>query len=317
MGNDPRVEVLVGDLGFPNLALSDASWGCLQSEIDTIYHAAARVNLVWPYEDLRRDNVAATAHLAHLARTGRPKRLHYVSTLSVFVATDRDHGVVREDDGLGQTRVVHGGYPQSKWAAEWLLRRAADTGSDVTFYRPGLITGDSRTGEAPPLDFLALFVRGLVRLGCLPELDAEGLEFDVTPIDYAAAALVHLSLHAASGGTYHIAGAGRASLRSLIDALGERGIYFETAPPDRWFERLRELERDSPEAAAACLALCRGLPGDFDRYRTMDLFQATGVEFDRTNTRAGLAGSGLVCPPPTAGLIGRYVDHILTTPPPP
>jgi len=38
---------------------------------------------------------------------------------------------------LSQTRWVHGGYAQSKYASEWLVRRASTGG--VTCYRPGLI----------------------------------------------------------------------------------------------------------------------------------------------------------------------------------
>jgi thioester reductase-like protein len=312
-----RVEVVTGDVRHPWLGLEEGVWPRLQGELDTIYHAAARVNLVRPYEDLRADNVVGTLHMARLAAAGACKTLHYVSTLSVFVATDRDRGVLREDDQLERTRLVHGGYGQSKWAAEWLLRRAGERAGDVAVYRPGLVTGDSGTAACPSNDFIALFVRGVVRLGCLPELDAAELFFDVTPVEYAAAALVHLSLHAPSGNTYHIAGAGRASLRMLLDALRERGIRLETVSTPRWRERLGELERAAPEAAAACLALCRGLPAEFAHYRTMDLFQATGVEFDMTNTLAGLAGSGIACPPPTPELIGRYVDYILSPSTPP
>jgi thioester reductase-like protein len=224
--------------------------------------------------------------------------------------------VLREGDHLDRPDVIHGGYAQSKWAAEWLLRRAGGMGGPVVFYRPGLVTGDSRTGKSASGDFLSLFLRGVMQLGCVPEIDAGQLFVDVTPIDYCAAALAHLSLAADTphGDTFHLAGAGRVSLQSLIDVVRSRGVRLETVSPSRWRERLGEL---GPDAAATCLALCRALPGagGFAAYRTMDLFQATDVTFDMTNTLAGLAGSGIACPPPSAELLGRYLDHVLTTAP--
>ena len=72
------------------------------------------------------------------------------------------------------------------------------------------------------------------------------------------------------------------------------------------------MSADAAESAA-CLALCRCLPtqGHFNGFRTMDLFQATDVQFDMTNTLAGLSGSGLRCPPASHQLIETYVKQFL------
>jgi pristinamycin I synthase-3/4 len=307
-----RLGVLAGDLVRPLLGLPASTWDDLAERVDTLYHLAAHVNLVLGYEALRADNVLGTLEVVRLWATGRPRWLHHVSTLSVFVATDRDSGTLREDDDLARTRWVHGGYAQSKWAAEWLVRRAAGAGG-VTHYRPGLITPHSRGGPAPARDFLTLFLRGLSRLGCLPRCNRAGLFLDVTPVDYAARALVHLSLHAAGpmGDCFHLTGPRPVSLAELTAALGRAGIPIAEVDAGRWRERLGALE---PEDAAACLALCRALPGggeSFERYRTLDLFQATGVEFDQGRALAGLAGSGIVCPPPDERLLDRYVRAAL------
>jgi hypothetical protein len=39
----------------------------------------------------------------------------------------------------------------------------------------------------------------------------------------------------------------------------------------------------------------------------VDLFQATDAVFVLDNTLAGLAGSGIVCPPPEPGLLRKYL----------
>ena len=45
------------------------------------------------------------------------------------------------------------GYSQSKWVAERLVKIAASRGLPVSIYRPGTITGDSRTGISNLDDF--------------------------------------------------------------------------------------------------------------------------------------------------------------------
>ncbi len=311
--SSPRVHIIPGDLTRPRFGLPEAAWQELAGRVEAIYHSAARVHLLLPYDRLRPDNVLGTAEILRLAADGPPKRLHHVSTLSVFVATDRNAGVLLESDRLEKTGRVFGGYAQSKWAAEWLVHRAGS----AAVYRPGLITGDSRSGKAAVNDFLALFLCGLSRLGCYPDRDADALFLDVTPVDYAAAALVHLSLTVEET-TYHLAG-GRWSLADLVAGLSRQGVALNAVSLDSWQRRLAALEHLDPQSAAACLALCRGFADrdNFARYRTMDLFQATGVTFDTRNTGRGLAGSGIPCPEATPELLDRYIRHTFPPQTPP
>lgn len=303
----PRIHVFRGDLAQFQLGLLQCDYEGLSEQVDTIYHCAGEVNLLATYHKLRNSNVRATAELLRFANLGVPKRLHHVSTLSVLVATDCNTGTLFESDNLSQTNHVYGGYAQSKWAAEWLVRSVG--GAHI--HRPGLITGHSQTGISASNDFLTLFLRGLSELGCYP--DVEDLYLDVTPVDFAAAALVHLSLNPPQfDRTYHLTGSGRWSLRNLVAGLCRRGFPMAPINPTIWPHRVSELQRRSPKAATACLALCRSLGGAhlFSRLRTMDLFQATGVTFDARNTLAGLEGSGIVCPPANDELLDRYLTKV-------
>lgn len=296
-GESARVRVVRGDLEAPRLGLSASTWDALADAVDTIVHCAARVNLVLPYEALREANLTGTARVLELARAGRAKTLHHVSTLSVFVATDRDAGVAREDDDLSETCEVHGGYAQSKWAAEHLARRAAP--GRLAVHRLGLVTGARG-------DFLAMFFRGVAALGCVPDDADLELRVDVTPCPYAAAAVASLVADGATG-TFHLASDAPPSLGDLLVAMRAEGLVVEPVP-ERVF-RARAAARGE-EAAAASLALCRGTPG-FSRHRTMDLFQASGIRFDDARARAALDPVGLARPAVTADLLRRYVREAL------
>ena len=312
-----RLGVVCGDLAAPRLGLDAASWR-LSEAADLVVHSAAWVHLLHDYATLRAANVAGTGEVVRLCAAAGAV-LHHVSSLAVFVGTDRPPGRYVESDDLAATGAVFGGYAQSKWAAEWLVRRAAGQLGCAAVYRPGLVTGDSRTGVAPGHDFFSLFLRGLARLRCLPELDAERLRFDVTPVDYAAAALAHLALHAelAEGlRTFHLAGVRTASLAELLAAAHAAGVRVATVGWPEWQRRLTGLEDAAPETAAVCLALGRAMPraADFERYRSLDLFPAAGLVFDQAEAAAGLRGSGVTCPAPSPELLGRYVAFALRPP---
>jgi nonribosomal peptide synthetase MxcG len=281
-----------GDMSEPRMGLSSADWHRLTGEVDTIFHCAAGVNLVRSYADLRPTNVAGTQELLRFMATGRPKRLHHASSLSVFVTTDRSPGLMLESDTLDETGLVYGGYGQSKWAAEVMLRQSGHRAGPISYYRFGLLTG-----PVAPTDWLARFARGTVAVGCLPQ-EAAGLAFDMTPIDYAADAMVWLSRQPA--GTWHVANAESATLADLAKALRAHGYPIEWVSPEVWATR-------APAPMQAALGFRQG----HEKQRPLDLFAATGMEFDTTLTTAALQGSGIAPLPPARELLHAYLGDVL------
>ncbi len=301
---DTRITPVTGDLEQQYFGLSASDWRKLAGNIDAVYHCAARVNVVQPYEVLRAANIGGTQEVLRFALTGKRKKLHIASTLSVFVATDRNSGTALESDRLENTEFVYGGYAQTKWAAEYMLLQIPAAACDITHYRFGLITGDTKTGLCSETDFVKMFSRGMRSLGSVPEGFAKKLLIDITPVDYAAAAMAHLSLHGRED-IYHIAGSGSLSLAQLMESIGN----IREIPAQDWQASFQNKEMTTEESAAY-LALCRCLD-DFDRYRTMDLFQATGIRFDCTATERDY---GIACPPPSDDLIRLYLRHIFSSP---
>ncbi|MBA2664100.1 MAG: amino acid adenylation domain-containing protein [Bradymonadaceae bacterium] len=306
-----RISTLCADLLLPRLGLDARRWSELTARVDTVYHLAACVNLVRTYESLRPANVDATRQVLRFVCEGRRKRLHFASTLSVFVSTDRNVGRLGEDDALDDTSEVYGGYAQSKWAAEVLLRNAAHTIGTINIYRLGLLTGDTTRGRAPQNDLLAMFFRATAVLGCVPAPALDKLAVDITPVDYAAAAIAHLSLGpAAHPATFHIANPQPATLASLIDALRTTDVDIEAVDHPTWRARLTThlSQTTTREHTTSLLAMCRCLDHEaFERHRATDLFQATAANFDQQNTLAGLQDSGIVCPVASAELLEKYV----------
>jgi amino acid adenylation domain-containing protein/thioester reductase-like protein len=314
VGDRSRLRVICGTIDARQFGLTDLIWNELADQVDTVYHCAAQVNNLASYDELRQSNVVGTQEVARLLCSGRSKCLHYISTLSVFVATDCNHGILLESDHLGDTNIVYGGYAQTKWAAEVFLRSLGGKAGPITYHRLGLITGDSVTGKCADHDFLDLFVNGLSSLGCAPQV-SDDISVDITPVDYAAKAVIKLSLAAMASSkfdTYHIANSKSLTLKRLLAAMQAINKGLEIVSPSQFQKQL--LGRVSilgGAESAACMALCRLTGSDFEFFRTMDLFQATDVVFDDRNTKSILEPLGIVCPAPSDELVRLYLEQML------
>lgn len=241
-----RVQVLPGDLSAPLLGLSPSTWRTLASTCTEVHHLAADLNAALPYAALRATNLEGTARVLQLCAPARLP-LHHASTLSVQLAASPD---------------LHGGYAQSKAAAEALLALAPPD-QPRWCHRLGLLTAPlaQLLGPAPPSDPVLTFLRGLRWLGCVPpDLDLD-LRVDLTPVDWAAAAL--LKARHTDPQTHVIAAPyGGASLGELLALLRARGPLPQVSL-SAFRARLPAVSSSGGRAAlGAYLALCAARPSN-------------------------------------------------------
>ena len=306
--------IILGDLSKKLFGLSKTVYQQLASKIDVVYHCAALVNMVLPYSKLRSANVDGTLEILKFVCSGRKKVLHYASTLSVFVASDCNKGLLLENNTLEQANYIYGGYAQSKWVAEYLLHQANKELNNISFYRFGLLTGDSQTAYFPKTDFLAMFIKGISQLGCVPKF-TKTLAIDITPIDYAAKAMLEISVQPDyQGKIFHIANPNSLSFDRLIQAMQSFGLQISFVLQNQWKNLFTELnENQENEKLSVYLALCRAMSKnqDFERNRVLDLFQATGVKFSTINTELALKDLNVAAPAITEALLHKYFSVIL------
>jgi thioester reductase-like protein len=250
-----------------------ARFDALAKEHDAIVHAAADLRLTSTYATLRATNVLGTKHACDFARAGS-MRLHHVSTLSVFASSDlaRSDRTFRENDDLAEARVLHGGYAQSKWAAERLVPNGASV------IRLGLVL------PARSRDLFGAFVRAAKIAECLPN-DA-ALAFDVTPLDFAAAAVAHFVARA-DARIRHVANCAPATIADLASALS-----VSLAPPTDFAARIDALRASIDPLALASIRALSGAASS----RAFDLFETTRVDLGAGSTLADLERAGIRCP---------------------
>jgi thioester reductase-like protein len=301
-----RIVVQPGDLAKPLFGLSPGEWQRLGSEIDEIYHNGAWVNLFYAYSTLKPTNVLGTQEVLRLASLAPIKPVHYVSTTGVFFSAGGPApDLVDERTGLAEIAGLIGGYAQSKWVAEKLVRLAGDRGVPVTVYRPGRIGGHSQTGLGNADDLLFRILKGSLQLGCAPNLDSQ---VELSPVDFVSRALVHLSLQPASAGqTFHLINPRLVPWDQVLAWLGELGSPLERLPWDDWLQALNlSAERSADNALYPLLPVLRAEPSDADE----SAGEAREPRFACHRTLAALAGSGIDCPPLDPGLLRLYLADL-------
>jgi thioester reductase-like protein len=238
-----------------------------------------------------------------LAAATRTKPVHLVSTFTVHTTAENRGQVVTETDPLPPFDKLLYGYSQSKWVGEQLAQTARKRGIPVTIYRPGHITGDSQTGVSNTSDLLHTMVLICLRLGAAPMRD---VEFDVTPVDYVARAIIELSLQPrCSGGEFHLTNPVPMRTKELVDWLQQSGLGLDMVPYEIWRDRLLRM---GEELGLGDLRMLTDVMGT--RAMGDDETHAVHPRFDCQRTQEGLLDSTVSCPLPNTRLFDAYLGFM-------
>jgi thioester reductase-like protein len=194
-----RMDLVEGDIVAEGLGLRDAR---LKKKITGAFHLAAVYDLAVGRDFAFKVNVLGTRHVLHfLADCAHLERHHYVSTC--YVSGDH-RGTFKETDlELGQG--FKNFYEETKYLAEV---EVAKSGLPTTVYRPGIVVGDSRTGETAKFDGPYFVMTAMERLpspGVFLRLGDGKAPAGLVPVDYVIEALARLATSKVSlGKTYQL-----------------------------------------------------------------------------------------------------------------
>jgi amino acid adenylation domain-containing protein/thioester reductase-like protein len=302
-----RIVPVPGDLAQPALGLGRERFQSLASDIDAIYHNGAWVNLFYAYSTLKPANVLGTEQVLRLAVTGPLKPVHYVSTSGVFFSAGPGPERVDEETSLETITGLIGGYQQSKWVAEKLVRIAGERGVPISIYRPGRIGGHSQTGLGNPDDLLFRILQGSLQLGSVPELD---MQVELSPVDFVSGALVWLSRQPGSAGqTFHLLNHRTVPWSRMVEWLRQPGRPVERLSWDDWLRKLHDAAASSADNALyPLLPVLRAGPSLAEE----DAGESVAREprYDCHRTLHSLEGSGWSCPPFDSRLLQLYLARL-------
>ncbi len=295
-----RVDLVEGDITEPDLGVDRAHAQALD-DVTEVWHLAAIYDLAVPLEIARKVNVDGTARVIEFCQERTDfSRLQYVSTC--YVSGQFVGEFTEEMLEEGQSFYNH--YESTKFEAEVLVRKAMVDGLPATIYRPGIVVGDSHTGETQKFDgpyFVAAFLRKQPSTAVLPAVD-KSVKASLVPRDFVIAAMDELSVHPESAGkTYALTDPNPPTAYEvgsvLAGKLGKRLIW---APVP--LGPLRAVV-----GAVPGLEGLLGLPAE-----ALDYF-ASKTTYSATNTVADLEGTGVECPR-FADYAGTLIDYMIAHP---
>jgi myxalamid-type nonribosomal peptide synthetase MxaA len=302
---DNRLHVVEGDVTLPRLGLKDNDYERLSRDVDAIFHSAAHVNFIYPYEALRATNVLGVHEIIQFAFHARIKPVHHLSTAAIWPMGAQY--TYYEKDPIDHVGLLNLGYDEAKWVGEKCLVHAAERGLPVARYRPGEVGGDSVTGRCVTDHFIIACFKGFLQFGAFPDLD---IEVDIAPVDYVAKAMVYMAFHRnVLGRAFHLTNPSRRHLKDGLAYLRGIGYQFEELA----FVELRDRLVSSPNFSSNAL---------FPYQAALDEMNDISMQlptYDTRETQRELAGSGITCHPADEKLFEtylRYLQEIDFIPPP-
>jgi fatty acid CoA ligase FadD9 len=328
-----HLEVIVGDIGEPNLGLEQGTWERLAQSVDLIVHPAALVNHVLPYDQLFGPNVVGTSEVIRLAITARIKPVTYMSTVAVALSVDPaafvENGDIRTVSALRPVDDSYAnGYANSKWAGEVLLREAHDLcGLPAAVFRSDMILAHSQyAGQLNVPDAFTRLMFSLLTTGIAPasfyQTDPQGsravAHYDGLPADFVAEAVTTLGAQIAAAapdsGAYrsfdvmnpHDDGI---SLDVFVDWLIAAGHDIRRIDDyDEWLDRFSTALRALPDKQRQHSVLPL-----LDAYRKPETplrGAPAPTEVFRGAVRAAKIGAGEDIPHLSSALIDKYVADL-------
>ena len=289
-----------GDLTLAGLGIVKTERSKLEHKpIAHFFHLAAVYDLKADEESQRVANVDGTRNVVAFANDIGAGRFHHVSSIA---AAGLYEGVFREDMFEEAENVDHP-YFSTKHESEKIVR--AECRVPWRVYRPGIVVGDSRSGEMEKIDGPYYFFKLIQRTRQLlppwmPTIGLEGGRINLVPVDFVVDALDHIAHQKGlDGKCFHLVDPEPKRVGEVLNLFAKAGhapamsLYVNAALlgfiPSSIKKGLLALTPVRRIRAAVLKDL--GLPEDiltFVNYPT---------RFDCRDAQAALEGTGIAVPP--------------------
>ena len=286
-----RITTVVGDITQPDLGMAQSEARALKKELREAHHLAAVYDLAVKREVGLRINLEGTRNvLDFIEDCPHFDRLHYVSTAYV---SGNAVGVYHETDlDLGQG--FKNFYEETKFLAEV---EVAKRKLPRTIYRPGIVVGDSRTGETGKFDGPYFVLAAMERMpspGIFPRLGSGDNSVNMVPVDFIVESYAKLSsVKASLGKTYNLTDPAPLSTYEMAKAMAKKmGKTFIYLPVPVFLAKAAF----SPSFIQSFF----GMP-----VQTLDYFDHP-CRYDCSQATADLKALGVACPP-----LSDYVDKLV------
>lgn len=306
--NGARVVPISGDLAQPGLGVSEEDLLTLRGDVDHFFHLAAIYDMTAGAEAQEIANVEGTRHAVELAGSIEAGCFHQISSIA---AAGLYRGEWREDMFEQAEKLDTHPYFRTKHESERVVREECSRPWRV--YRPGIVVGDSRTGEIDKVDGPYYFFKLLqqarrVLPSWLPTVGIEGGEINVVPVDFVADAIDHIAHEPGlDGQAFSLTDPAPKSAGEVVNLFAraadapQAALRLDSGVTDPATSLVRTGLRFFPPGKRVMKAgLGRlGIPAGVLNYVNYP------TRFDSSNAQAALEGSGISVPP-----LESYADRV-------
>ncbi|MFM8889299.1 MAG: SDR family oxidoreductase [Solirubrobacterales bacterium] len=308
-GDTPgEVVPVVGDLTQPMLGLDEATIDELSGKIDHFFHLAAIYDMEADDEAIRVANVEGTLHAVEFANRAKVGCFDLASSIAV---AGLYKGVWREDMFEEAEDLNRHAYFSTKHESELIVREQLEV--PYRIYRPGIVVGNSETGEMDKVDGPYYFFKLIQRLRStlpqwMPTVGIEGREINLVPVDFVADAIDYIAhLEGRDGETFHLTDPNPLKAGQIIN------LFSRSAHAPQMSMRLDPQMLDVvPPAVRGGLMMLSPVQrvvdtvlSDLGIPRQVLVYVNYPTTFDCSNTLEALEGSGISVPP-----LATYADRL-------
>lgn len=187
-----RTVPIIGDLTQPGLGVSESDLARLKGRVDHLFHLAAIYDFKASAEIQEKVNIQGTRNMLAFAEAVEAGCVHLTSSIA---AAGLYEGVFREDM-FEEAEELDNPYYRTKHESEGIVRRECVRPWRV--YRPGIVVGDSRTGEMDKIDGPYYFFKLIQKVRNLlppwmPMIGLEGGRLNLVPVNFVVDAMEYIA----------------------------------------------------------------------------------------------------------------------------
>ena len=303
-----RVVPVAGDLSQPGLGVSEEDLVTMRGDVAHFFHLAAIYDMTADADAQEVANVEGTRHAVELAGAIEAGCFHQASSVA---AAGLYRGEWREDMFEEAEKLDTNHYFRTKHESERVVRE--ECARPWRVYRPGIVVGDSRTGEIDKIDGPYYFFKALQRArrvlpSWLPTIGVEGGEINLVPVDFVAAAIDHIAHQPGlDGQAFHLTDPNPKTAGEAINLFAkaadapQMAVRLESDVVEPASTLIGSGLKLFPPAKRAAEMVLRdfGIPPEILTYVNYP------TTFDSTAAQAALEGSGIEAPP-----LEAYADRL-------
>ena len=297
--DEKRAVAVMGDMTQADLGVSAADKKKLSGKIRHFFHLAAIYDLKATAEEQQTGNIDGTRNAVQFANAIKAGCFQHVSSIA---AAGLYEGVWREDMFDEAENLDHP-YFSTKHDSEGIVRKECAGAWRV--YRPGLVVGDSKTGEMDKIDGPYYFFKLIQKLRKLlppwmPTIGIEGGRINIVPVDFVVDAMDHIAhLEKGDGKAFHLTDPNPKRVGDVLNtfARAAHAPRMEMRINAALFGFIPRGIKKGVMSLTPAKRIRHALMKDLGLPEDMLQFVNYPTRFDSRETEKALKGTGITCPP--------------------